>query len=923
MRSGGDKSQSIDIAQKFFCGAAHVKDDAWLNNPAVKPAMQASEPACFARAESEVGDAYDSLTTDWQRDNFERYINYGANQAYVGCPSVSAGAGALLSCMAGYKDGTSPITWKPNSAGYPARMSFFDMADGNPNWIDTAAALVSKGVGADLSSFIKIPADLQAFIDGIKGDYPVIAREAARLFYEALTQVAPMKQFSAVTQISTDVISHVEQIMQLIDPSVPATIESANDAMLKAFIFDVDASSFDVDFGEIPAATVDKANLGVTDDVNSTLTIVMRHLFVDALNVYRKAPGSAAALTNDRDVILDALGEKLAVAAKAEKKTTVKELWMHLARKIVKSVEVDAAVKPTSVTFADATMGVPRNLISGIGHKSYLMTSALKFIWDQTVAKEPKAGKPGEFQDKAIDSLVGQLAGKGPYKIVLNRVTAVDTTTGAVTLEPISTDVVGGASSSKHAFTDLSSDLALGMYIHLAKDYLGKVGDKPADAAVAKQIGDDARAVFEDKHPGDPDAAAKEFFGSTDGGGLLPSWLNLSGGLGLGYLGSSADNGGINLNGFLSVTAHHAMKSGETTHDIGVRVVGAAGTEPPNISAVDDASSSISMMDVGSGGTYAVIDGLSAFYNLKHPLGDDWAFGMGLAAGITQMKMPNSNRGGYFIAYDRLNSRSKLLFKPTFDFGLKDKLSIKAGAAIGTSVCSLGYDASVQNPDGSVGGSKVVCEGFDVDAGLDLSVNLLGWADTGSHKLWLQGAVSYGAGLSDTEAYQQSLLIGSASLGYESDHFKAGLGYIYHGKSYKGVEVEETTRHNIGLDLAGMFLPTGEGDAQFNQLTLGLGYSYSNVSGAMSLLGDIVPEAGDTSGGLLDIVGESNDGLVAPRFDYTHGYVAHGIKIGAFWNFMKGIKLGITNETILSGSHEEAANASWSNTTMGVFEFDL
>ena len=66
---------------------------------------------------------------------------------------------------------------------------------------------------------------------------------------------------------------------------------------------------------------------------------------------------------------LDILGEKLALAAKAEGKSTVSELWPHLEGKVVKTVKVDGAKNPESVGFADATMGVPKSLLSKLHGK--------------------------------------------------------------------------------------------------------------------------------------------------------------------------------------------------------------------------------------------------------------------------------------------------------------------------------------------------------------------------------------------------------------------------------------------------------------------------------------------------------------------------------------------------------------------------
>ena len=133
---------------------------------------------------------------------------------------------------------------------------------------------------------------------------------------------------------------------------------------------------------------------------------------------------------------------------------------------------------------------------------------------------------------------------------------------------------------------------------------------------------------------------------------------------------------------------------------------------------------------------------------------------------------------------------------------------LAVGAGLGTSNCNLGYDAQFENADGSIGTSDVVCEGFDVAAGLDLKLNVLGWSKTGSWKLWLQGAANYGKGLSDTEGYQQSLFGVSASMGLTSDSFDLGIGYKLYSKTREGVNVGETTRHNVGLNMVGKLLPT-------------------------------------------------------------------------------------------------------------------
>ena len=72
-------------------------------------------------------------------------------------------------------------------------------------------------------------------------------------------------------------------------------------------------------------------------------------------------------------------------------------------------------------------------------------------------------------------------------------------------------------------------------------------------------------------------------------------------------------------------------------------------------------------------------------------------------------------------------------------------------------------------------------------------------------------------------------------------------------------------------------------------LELSAGYSMTNLAGGMSFGGDIVPGSSDSSSsGVFDVVGENNSGLTSAKTDFTYGIIAHGIKLGISWYFMKG-----------------------------------
>ena len=140
--------------------------------------------------------------------------------------------------------------------------------------------------------------NLRAYLNSIKDKYPIIASEAARLFYDALLEVKPLDQFKAAGPIATAIKEYAEGSVAIAD-SDPAMVAGVNAQMFKSYIFSVDGK-FKPTILEIPDTALNTETLGVTGSANLFLTITMRRRFVEALRVYKGVAGAVDRLSDDR-----------------------------------------------------------------------------------------------------------------------------------------------------------------------------------------------------------------------------------------------------------------------------------------------------------------------------------------------------------------------------------------------------------------------------------------------------------------------------------------------------------------------------------------------------------------------------------------------------------------------------------------------
>ncbi len=738
------------------------------------------------------------------------------------------------------------------------------------------------------TSMIAIPTNLKAYLDGIRGDHKEIADEGARLFYDALQLVEPMKQFEAAIPVGEGVI--VKITLLLLNDALSADEKKIE--MFKSYVFSVN-EKFEPTILTLPDATVDKAKLGVADKVDEYLVQVIRHLFVDALRVYRRVGGADEALKADRDVNLEALGEKLAVAVKAEGKEKGMELLVHLSRKVVKSVGVDSATKPISVTLADATLSVPRKLLSGIGHRTPIMTSAMKFIWDQVTKKEPKAKEAGKFQDKVMDSLTTQLKDKGPYEIVLNRVISVDGESGAVVLEPISTEVIGGKTLSQLSFANMDAELVMALYRNNAGEYLKEVGDGDASEKVAKEIGDKTRASF-DAHEGQPEMAAAEIFGSsTGGGGKLPSWLMANIEAFAGYMGLDNGSDGPVWQADVSLGAKHSWGGDKTEYTFGGEIGLSSGSGVDNGATIGRTPTSVAITNSGEAGSHASVVGPNIFFGVKHKISDDWTLGSKTVAGVA--RMPSLVAG-----VDGLHGGSKMLLSEQLTFTMGNVFRTSFLGMVGTSTCSpFAYDGSYVNDDGSKGKSKALCEGADAAGSFSLAFNPLALAGKKDLSLWIGLAGFIGGGVGGNDKYQQSVKALEPSFKFGSKDYGFGGSYTFNKKSYG---VDDTTRHTIGANVYLGFLK--KSGADYNRLKFDLGFMHDRSKGEVQLIDGSGSTSSGVTSGLVGIDGDTGGGLTDTRLTFPTGYIANSGSLKISWSFMEGISIYLKDELSYIKPHE-------------------
>ncbi len=415
------------------------------------------------------------------------------------------------------------------------------------SWIDHLVK-AAKDRGAPCAGFgdlkdpiTPLPADLIAYKAELrKAGLISLELIAYNLFREAQDDAAykPEHDAAIVKSIKDAFKPYVDKIKGEKNAAKKAAlIKEAEDALGRFFVLKIKDDGA-VKFSPLPDAIwkADKS-LGAKS--------ILRKYFKAALKIYKTKPKAMDLLNGaNRDKAIDTLGAKVieAVKAAAGKPKKVTDVTVDGDGYATKVVMGDSKTPVMDATPAKIAEGIPIDLIRDLNIEDNAHAlMAIKRIWLEVVAKNPKIIKPGAIQNKAIKTIIAQLKGKSPWKIAQAKVDKV-APDGAVTLKDIPSD--GWADKFEALLNRLIPEVAYGVWRRINKLHQDAMTSKDRDAtkstedvigkALSKLIeetiyskGDDGMEKFFDlrfksfdSKTGAPIYEAKK--GAGDG---MPDWL--------------------------------------------------------------------------------------------------------------------------------------------------------------------------------------------------------------------------------------------------------------------------------------------------------------------------------------------------------------------------------------------------------------
>lgn len=714
---------------------------------------------------------------------------------------------------------------------------------------------------------IETPRVLRNYLDLIvRGESAVVAQEAERLFREALSKLDPWNQIINAEKVAEQVKDYVEStVWSLVERATaaqkPALIQEAEGLILKTYVYSAVEPNglIRVQFKQVPDSVFDAQKLGVASGgtPNQDGIRVLRALFQETLDVYRKTPDVAAQLSSQTDGRLGMLGDKLTQAI-----TDLRIRDMGIVPALLRIYEVKGVVvepqfkAPIKVELGSRNLKVPRELIERLGG-SYHMATALSRVWEQVLAKLGNGATiPDNIRSTLINDLVNQLRGKSPFEIALHEVRDVNKSTGNVGMMPIPNAIMGSGDGSIHSLAAqnrLDEDGAMAVYVHASKLFVKYMLEKgPAygsdlgnrDAAAREIEGLARKMIRENGNPADfdaHDALVAKFLGSElvfEGEdvklvtGATPFQINRNGlTWGISLLGTAGGVGGTAENksaahlvmGNLNVKQHWEGKEGskyDLTFNVGAEHMEQPGTVTPEGSGDADISElgplnnngvnpwSVRLDREGGPASVGGIGTLNLILDSSWEVGEgEGELGLNVQAGMGndgplksdpagakfQEKLNNEGGASIEVAPSYSGVRKNGDKKRTI-WKVTPKFILQASDAN-----LLGFDPHRINPDGSIGGSGFKLEGRDAIFGFMVDFDPL--AAYGSESsLMMSAGANYGRSIGDQDTYDQRLITFFGSALYKpTEALALAASYRRDIHEFPGENPEMTRRDTAGV----------------------------------------------------------------------------------------------------------------------------